>query len=78
LSSTAHPEVSTLVFQSSRDPRAHLQNGFWGLKVLILFAATVGSFFIPHGSFGPTWCKHFCCCWQILTIGQKIAILFSF
>ena len=41
--------------QSSRDPRSHLQNGFWGLKVLILMGGTVGSFFIPHGSFGPTW-----------------------
>jgi hypothetical protein len=41
--------------QNSRDPRSHLQNGFWGLKVLILFGGTVGSFFIPHGSFGPTW-----------------------
>jgi hypothetical protein len=36
-------------------PRSHLQNGFWGLKFLLLFAGVFGSFFIPHGSFGPTW-----------------------
>merc|ERR1712226_1701469 len=41
--------------KSSRDPRAPIQNGFWGIKFLILLGGIIGAFFIPHGSFGPTW-----------------------
>ena len=57
--------------RNSRDPRAGLQvgfriqikliflllpqNGFWGLKYLIIIAGCIGAFFIPHGNFGPTW-----------------------
>jgi len=37
------------------DPRAPIQNGFWGLKFLLIFGGMIGAFFIPHGSFGPTW-----------------------
>ena len=39
--------------RSSRDPRGHIQNGFWGIKFLLIFAGWIGAFFIPHGSFGP-------------------------
>ena len=39
--------------RSSRDPRGPIQNGFWGLKFLLLFGGWIGAFFIPHGSFGP-------------------------
>ncbi|XP_005190861.1 serine incorporator 1 isoform X1 [Musca domestica] len=39
--------------KSSRDPRSHIQNEFWGLKFLICFGATIGAIFIPDGSFGP-------------------------
>ena len=39
--------------RSSRDPRGHIQNGFWGIKFLLIFAGWVGAFFIPHGTFGP-------------------------
>jgi len=41
--------------KTSRDPRAGLQNGFWGFKYLAIIAGCVGAFFIPHGGFGPTW-----------------------
>ncbi|XP_067645804.1 serine incorporator 3-like isoform X3 [Eurosta solidaginis] len=39
--------------KSSRDPRSHIQNEFWGLKFLICFGAAIGAIFIPDGSFGP-------------------------
>lgn len=39
---------------NSRDPRAHIQNEFWGLKFLICIAAAIGAIFIPNGSFEPT------------------------
>ena len=41
--------------RSSRDPRAGVQNGFWGFKYALIIAGWVGAFFIPHGNFGPTW-----------------------
>ncbi|XP_063309993.1 serine incorporator 2 [Pelobates fuscus] len=41
--------------QSSRDPRAYVQNGFWFFKFLILVGITVGAFFIPHGTFTTVW-----------------------
>lgn len=44
--------------RSSRDPRAGIQNGFWGFKYAIIIAGWIGAFFIPHGGFGPTW-MHF-------------------
>ena len=42
---------------SSRDPRAGLQNGFWGIKILLFIGAIVGAFFIPNGHFsnGGYW-----------------------
>merc|ERR1712045_799705 len=41
--------------KSSRDPRAGLQNGFWGFKYLLIIVGWVSAFFMPHGNFGPTW-----------------------
>lgn len=41
--------------KSSKDPRAAIQNGFWGLKYLVLIGAIIGAFFIPHGQFGQVW-----------------------
>lgn len=38
--------------ENSKDPRAKIQNGFWGIKVILLLAIAVGAFFIPAGSFG--------------------------
>lgn len=38
--------------KSSRDGRAPIQNGFWGLKFLIVIGITIGAFFIQDGSFG--------------------------
>lgn len=40
--------------RSSRDSRAPIQNGFWGLKFLVIIAIAIGAFFIQAGSFG-TW-----------------------
>merc|ERR1719273_1361322 len=41
--------------RNSRDPRAPIQNGFWGIKFIVLLGGVIGAFFIPHGRFGPTW-----------------------
>uniref|UniRef100_A0A1B0CM63 Uncharacterized protein n=1 Tax=Lutzomyia longipalpis TaxID=7200 RepID=A0A1B0CM63_LUTLO len=41
--------------RSSQDPRAPIQNGFWGMKFLIVIGITIGAFFIPEGNFGYTW-----------------------
>lgn len=41
--------------RSSRDGRAPIQNGFWGIKFLIIIAITIGAFFIREGLFGPFW-----------------------
>lgn len=43
--------------KSSRDGRAPIQNGFWGIKYIIVIAFAVGAFFIPHGSFSEIWMK---------------------
>ncbi|XP_056642291.1 probable serine incorporator isoform X2 [Diorhabda carinulata] len=41
--------------KSSKDPRAGIQNGFWGIKFLLVIGGIIGAFFIPEGSFGTTW-----------------------
>lgn len=41
--------------KSSRDGRAGIQNGFWGIKYLIVIAIAIGSFFIPDGGFATFW-----------------------
>ncbi|KAJ0181247.1 hypothetical protein K1T71_003332 [Dendrolimus kikuchii] len=41
--------------KSSKDPRAGIQNGFWGIKYLLVIGGIVGAFFIPEGSFASTW-----------------------
>ncbi|KAK7874392.1 hypothetical protein R5R35_001489 [Gryllus longicercus] len=47
--------VMMINVKSSKDPRAGIQNGFWGIKYLLLIGGIVGAFFIPEGSFGTTW-----------------------
>lgn len=47
--------VMMLGAKSSRDARAGIQNGFWGIKYIIVIAIAVGAFFIPNGSFGTFW-----------------------
>lgn len=37
--------------KSSRDPRASIQNGFWGLKFLMAFGAAIGAIFIKSDNF---------------------------
>ncbi|XP_039765506.1 probable serine incorporator isoform X5 [Pararge aegeria] len=41
--------------RSSKDPRAGIQNGFWGIKYLVVIGGIIGAFFIPEGSFAATW-----------------------
>ena len=36
--------------RNSRDPRAAIQNGFWGIKFAILIALIIAAFFIPSGT----------------------------
>ncbi|EDO29056.1 predicted protein, partial [Nematostella vectensis] len=36
---------------SSRDVRSKIQNGFWGIKILLFLGAIVAAFFIPQGKF---------------------------
>ena len=44
--------------KSSKDPRAGLQNGFWGPKIIVWFAFLVLTFLIPE-SFFRVWGKYF-------------------
>lgn len=37
--------------KSSKDFRAKIQNGFWGLKLMALGGLIVGAFFIPNDGF---------------------------
>lgn len=41
--------------QTSRDKRSGIQNGFWGIKYVIVIAGCVGAFFIPEGDFQYAW-----------------------
>lgn len=41
--------------RTSQDPRAGIQNGFWGIKYLIIIGGMIGAFFIPEGTFGEVW-----------------------
>ncbi|GAB6019232.1 Membrane protein tms1 [Chamberlinius hualienensis] len=41
--------------KSSKDPRSGIQNGFWGIKYLILIGGMVGAFFIPGQEFANVW-----------------------
>jgi len=40
---------------TSKDPRAGIQNGFWGIKYLLIIGGMIGAFFIPGGTFGEVW-----------------------
>jgi len=42
--------------KTSNDPRAGIQNGFWGIKYLIIIGCMIASFWIPYdGSFADVW-----------------------
>ncbi|XP_013193122.1 probable serine incorporator isoform X2 [Amyelois transitella] len=45
----------TIGVKSSKDPRAGIQNGFWGIKYLLVIGGIIGAFFIPEGQFASTW-----------------------
>ena len=55
-----HSLLGALLYnvQSSSDPRAGLQNGFWGLKLLTWLGFLIGAFFIPN-EFFIGWSKWF-------------------
>ncbi|VDN10610.1 unnamed protein product [Dibothriocephalus latus] len=40
---------------SSRDCRAHIQNGFWFFKIAIIIGIMIGAFFITDPAFITTW-----------------------
>lgn len=40
--------------KSSQDPRSGIQNGFWGIKFLVVVGIAVGAFFMPPG-FAEPW-----------------------
>jgi len=40
---------------SSKDPRAHVQNGFWFFKYILVFLFVLGGFFIPNMPFLSIW-----------------------
>ena len=44
--------VMMIGVKSSNDPRAGIQNGFWGIKFLVIIGGMIGAFFIPNGAFG--------------------------
>lgn len=37
--------------KSSKDPRAKIQNGLWGFKLIVLAGLVVAGFFIPNRGF---------------------------
>lgn len=41
--------------RSSKDPRAPIQNGVWGIKFLLVIGGMIGAFFIPNGAFEQVW-----------------------
>lgn len=41
--------------QSSRDPRAMIQRGFWFFKYVMVIGAIIGAFFIPQDGFASAW-----------------------
>lgn len=42
--------------KTSKDTRAGLQNGFWGIKYILLIGGMIGAFFIPEQAvFGKVW-----------------------
>lgn len=40
--------------KSSQDPRSGIQNGFWGIKFLVVVGIAIGAFFMPPG-FAEPW-----------------------
>ncbi|OQR76461.1 putative serine incorporator isoform 1 [Tropilaelaps mercedesae] len=48
--------VMMIGVRTSKDGRAGIQNGFWGIKYLVLIGFMVGSFYMGDGqSFGQAW-----------------------
>jgi len=47
--------IITIGVNNSNDFRAGIQNGFWGLKYLLIIGGMIGAFFIPEDHFGEVW-----------------------
>jgi len=47
--------VMMIGVKSSNDPRAGIQNGFWGIKFIVIIGGMIGAFFIPNGAFEQVW-----------------------
>lgn len=41
--------------KSSQDPRAHIQNGFWFFKYLLLTGLVIGFFYIRSENLAKRW-----------------------
>ncbi|CAL8071975.1 unnamed protein product [Orchesella dallaii] len=63
--------------RNSRDPRAGIQNGFWGLKYIIVIGICIGAFYIPEGNFGTTW-MYFGMIGGFLFIGIQLILIVDF
>lgn len=63
--------------KSSNDPRAGLQNGFWGAKFVVLLAGMVGCLFIPAGQFDSVF-YIFGLIFALLFIVWQLALLVNF
>lgn len=61
---------------SSRDARAGLQNGFWGIKYLLLIGGVIGAFFIPAGNL--SWLMYFGLIGGFLFIIIQLILLIDF
>ncbi|BFZ55331.1 Membrane protein tms1 [Savitreella phatthalungensis] len=63
--------------QSSRNPRAFIQNGAWGFKLVGWAALVVLSFFIPNGFFA-VWANYFSMAGSVLFILFGLGLLVDF
>ena len=47
--------------KSSKDRRSGIQNGFWGIKIILVIGGIVGAFFIPAANtFSTGMCIYVC------------------
>ncbi|XP_037081978.1 probable serine incorporator isoform X1 [Pollicipes pollicipes] len=62
--------------KSSKDGRAAVQNGFWGIKYLLLIGGMIGAFFIPAGSLN--WWMYFGMIGGFLFILIQLVLIIDF
>lgn len=61
--------------ENSKDPRAKIQNGFWGFKVLIIVGIAIAAFFIPAGPFGVSMYYIGMVCGFLFTLIQLVLLV---